>query len=106
MKTVTRWSILLALTLLASGCRGPTQEDRDNRRALDAILTAITMKNSRLLEESANRARGRRDAGQLTDEEYQGMEAIVAKARAGDWASAENDGYEFRKKHPFVKEGR
>ena len=33
------------------------------------------------------------------------MEAIVAKARAGDWSGAETDGYAFRKQHPFVKEG-
>jgi hypothetical protein len=106
MKMIHVWSVLLGLSLLATGCRGPTQEDRDNRRALDAILTAITMKNSRLWEESAKRAKVRHDAGLLTDEEYQGMEAIIAVARAGDWSSAENDGYEFRKKHPFVKEGR
>jgi hypothetical protein len=97
--------ILLGLALLASGCRAPSQEDRDNRRALDAILTAITMKNSRLLEESARRAKARHDAGPLTDEQYQGMEAFINKARGGDWLGAEKDGYEFRKKHPFVKEG-
>jgi hypothetical protein len=33
------------------------------------------------------------------------MEASINKARAGDWSGAENDAYEFRKKHPFVKEG-
>jgi hypothetical protein len=33
------------------------------------------------------------------------MEALAAKARAGDWAGAEKDGYAFRKKHPFVPDG-
>jgi len=95
----------LGLAVLIPGCRGPTQEERDNRRALDALLTAITMKNSRLLEESAKRAKARHDAGQLTDEQYQGMELFTSKARRGDWAGAERAGYEFRKQHPFVKEG-
>lgn len=99
-------SILLALVLFGSGCRGPTQEDRYNRRALEAILTAITMKNTRLLEESAKKAKERKDAGHLTDEQYHGMEAIIKKASEGDWAGAEKDGYEFRKKHPFLKDGR
>lgn len=104
MKTIHLWSILLVLAVLASGC-GPTQSDRDNRRALDAILTAITIKNARLLEESAARAKVRHDAGQLTDKEYQGIEAFIDKARARDWSGAEKDAYEFRKKHPFVMEG-
>jgi hypothetical protein len=105
MRTTQLCSIWLALALLAFGCRGPTQEDRDNRRVLDAVLTAITIKNTRLLEEDAKRARARHEAGQLTDEEYQGMEAIINKARGGDWSGAEKAGYEFRKKHPFVAAG-
>jgi hypothetical protein len=105
MKTIYLWTVLLTLALLALGCRGPTQEDRDNRRVLDAILTSITLKNARLLEDNARRVRERHDAGQITDEEYQGMEAIIERARGGDWSGAEKDGYKFREKHPFVREG-
>lgn len=97
---------LLGLVLFISACGGPTPQDRDNRRLLDAILTAVTIKNARLLEDNAKRAKERHDAGQLTDEQYRGMEAIIHKARQGDWAGAEKDGYDFRKKHAFVKEGR
>ena len=50
-------------------------------------------------------AQARRAAGQITEEQYQGLDAVVKKARTRDWAGAEKDGYEFRKKHPFVKEG-
>jgi hypothetical protein len=105
MKPSAFWAVLPGLALLASGCRAPTQEERDNRRLVDAILTAITIRNARLLEEDARWAKTRHGADQLTDEEYQGLEAIVNKARAGDWAGAEKAGYEFRKKHPFVREG-
>lgn len=113
LKKTHLWGVLLGLSLigilamglLLLGRRYPTQEERLNRRALDAILTAITMKNSRLLEESAKQAKARREAGQLSAEEYQGMEAFINKARAGDWSGAEKDGYEFRKKRPFVTEG-
>ena len=105
MKTIHHACLLLGCTVLASGCRGPTEAERDNRRVLDAILTAITLKNPRLLEDDARRARTRHEAGQLNDEDYRAMEAIIAKARAGDWFGAETDGYAFRKQHPFVKEG-
>src|ERR1700722_2832356 len=97
---------LVSLVLLALGQRDPTPQERDNARATGALLTAVAMKNPRLLEESAKLAKQRHDAGQLTDAQYQGMEAVINKARAGDWSGAEKDGYEFRKKYPFVKEGR
>ena len=113
MKKVRFWGVLVALgvvamlglILLASRWRGPTEKDRSNRRALDAILTAITMKNTRLLEESGKQAKARHDAGQLTNEQYQSMEAFIIKARGGDWSGAQKDAYEFRKKCPFVVEG-
>ena len=54
MKTMPFWVLLLGLALLSSGCGGPAQEERENRRVLDAILTAITIQNARLLEESAS----------------------------------------------------
>jgi hypothetical protein len=99
------WGVLTAVALLVVGCRGPTQEERDNRRLLDALLTAITIKNSRLLQNEARRLEQRHKAGQLTEEQYEGMKAFIDKARAGDWTGAEKDGYEFRKKFPFVREG-
>jgi hypothetical protein len=105
MKTRGVCNAVLVIALFAAGCRGPTQEERDNRRLLDAILTAITLKNARLLEENAARIKLRHDAGQLTDEEYEGMEAFIQKARDGDWSRAEDDGYEFRKRHAFVADG-
>jgi hypothetical protein len=106
MKTSHFWNVLLIVVLMTMGCRRtPTDVERDNRRLLDAILTAITIKNANLLEEDAERTESRHKASHLTDEEYQDLEAIINKARKGDWAGAEHDGYEFRKQHPFVMEG-
>ena len=96
---------MLIVLLLAGGCRRPTAVDRDNSRVLTEILTAITLKNARLLEASAVRAQTRHDAGELGDAEYQGMEAFIDKARSGDWPAAEADAYAFRKRHPFVRPG-
>jgi hypothetical protein len=96
---------LFALTLLVPGCSAPTEAERDNRRLVDAILTAITMKNTNWLEDDAELAEKRHRAGQLTDKEYEGLTAIIEKAKSGDWQSAEKKGYEFRKEHPFVEEG-
>jgi hypothetical protein len=96
---------LFTLTSLLLGCSAPTQAERDNRRLVDAIVTAITMKNTIWLEDDAELAEKRHLAGHLTDKEYEELTVIIEKARSGDWQSAENKGYEFRKAHPFVKEG-
>ena len=104
MKLIGRGSVLL-LILLGAACRGPTAEDRDNRRVLDEILTAITIKNPRLLEAAAERAKTRHDAGQLSDDDFQAMQSFIDAGRHGDWSAAETAGYVFRKQRPFVRGG-
>jgi hypothetical protein len=47
----------------------------------------------------------RHNAGHLTAAQFQDLQSVMQKARAGDWTGAEKDGYEFRSKHPFVREG-
>ena len=97
--------MLVALSLLASGCSSPTEADRDNRRLVDAILTAITMKNVNWLDDDAELAEKRYADGQFTDAEYDELLAIIELGRSGDWKTAEQQCYEFRKQHPFVREG-
>jgi hypothetical protein len=98
--------VLLVTAVSIPACNGrPTAEDRDNRRVLDQILTAITLKNTRLLEESAERAAERHADGHLSDDDYQGIAEFIARGRQGDWQSAEAEGYAFRREHPFVKPG-
>jgi hypothetical protein len=93
------------LLLLAAGCGGPTAVDRDNRRVVDEILTAMTLKNRNLLDAAAKRLAKRHGEGQVTDEQNATLEASIQKARSGNWDVALADGYEFRKEHPFVHEG-
>jgi hypothetical protein len=98
--------LLLAVALGAAGCGAPSEVDRDNRRLVDAILTAITMKNTNWLEDDAARAETRNSEGQLSDEDYEQLLSIIEVARTGDWPSAEKLGYEFRAARPFVQDGR
>ena len=49
---------LLLILLLAGGCGGPTQVDRDNGRVLVEVMTALTLKNARLLEASRRAGAG------------------------------------------------
>ena len=99
------WLVPSMLALLVHGCSAPTEVDRDNRRLVDAILTAITMKNSNWLDDDAKLAEERHLAGQLTDSDYEELASVIEIARSGDWKTAEQEGYEFRARRPFVREG-
>lgn len=105
MKCIRFWSLLLIVALFGSACHQPTAEDRDNRRLLEQILTAVTLTNSRLLEDAAKRNQQRHDAGQIADDDFQALEAVITKARAKDWSGAAAAAYAFRKARPFVRPG-
>jgi hypothetical protein len=98
--------LLAILASFAVGCRQPTAADRDNRRVVECLLTAITLHNPQLLEDNAKWAAERHDAGQLANADYREIEAIVEEARRGNWLAAEEAGYQFRERRPFVKSGR
>jgi hypothetical protein len=97
--------LLLALALVAGGCSGPSEADRHNRRLVDAILTAITMKNVHWLDDDLVLAESGLAAGELSEEDYEELLSIIELARNGDWQAAEKTGYEFRLTHPFVRDG-
>ncbi len=91
--------------LFLPGC-GPTEhseEELQNRKVLDAILTAVTMKNRKELEADARLLESRHAESHVSKKDYQALRGMIAKARSGDWAGAERELYELRKAHPFLK---
>jgi hypothetical protein len=97
--------VVVATVLLMQGCRQPTEVDRDNRRLLDAIITALSMSNEKWLSEDEQLLQTRHAAGHITDDEFQQLEAVIGQARRGQWSGAEEAAYQFRKQRPFVREG-
>ena len=77
----------------------------DCPRTRDHSITAVSMANEQWLADDEKLLQTRHAAGQLTDEEFQQLEAVIAQARRGDWSGAVEAGYRFRKKRPFVREG-
>ena len=91
--------LCLLVFATAVGCGSPAPSALYNDHLFDAIQSAITQKNAYWLEQYANRARACRNAGQLTDEQHRGLEAVFQKARAGDWAGAAQEADSFRRSH-------
>ncbi len=101
-----RRAVLLLVAVVLGGlggCGQPSEEARQNRRLVDAVLTAVTVKNRKQLDKDAALWDERRAAGVLAEAPHAAVIACIAKARAGDWAGAEEDLYRFREADPFPK---
>ncbi len=94
---------LLAVSLALSGCGEPSEREYKNRRELEALLTAITLKNQKELDKDIQRIDDRHSSGELSDQSYTDLQSIIKKARSGDWGGAEKQAYEMRESKPFFK---
>ena len=74
-----------------------------NAQAFEALLTAVSLKHEKEVDNDAKLIDERHAAGELSDEKYRELGEIIEKARAKDWAAAEKRAYEFRKQ--FGNEG-
>ena len=93
----------LMLMLTAWGCGEPSVRELKNRRELEALLTAISLRNQKELDKDILRIKDRHASGELSDASYKELEEIAKKAQAGDWAGAEKQAYEMRESKPLFK---
>ena len=96
-------TLVVALMILLTGCGEPSVRELENRRELEALLTAVSLKNTKELDRDAKRIDDRHISGELSDSSYTILQAIVKKAQAGDWAGAEKQAYGLRESNPFFK---
>jgi len=99
----SRIRLLVGLMLMLSGCGEPSVRELKNRRELEALLTAISLKNQKELDKDIQRIEERHASGELSDESYNDLRAIIKKAQGGDWAGAEKQAYEMRESKPFFQ---
>ena len=94
----------LLLCLAVAGCGGePPAREVENARVFEALLTAVSLKNAREVENDAQKIEERHRSGELSDGAYRELSEVLARARAGDWQTAEAKAYAFRK--PFGDRG-
>jgi hypothetical protein len=95
--------LVMALLLALAGCGEPSIRELKNRRELEALLTAISLKNAKELDKDSKRIDDRHSSGELSDDSYRDLNEIVKKAQSGDWSGAEKQAYELRESKPFFK---
>jgi hypothetical protein len=89
--------VFASIVLTLIGCSGePSEREVKNARAFEALLTAVSLKNPKELEQDARLIDERHAAGEMSDGRYKEIREIIDKARAKDWAGAEKRAYEFR----------
>ena len=99
----SRTTLLVWLVLLLTGCGEPSVRELKNRRELEALLTAISLKNQKELDKDIQRIEERHASGELSDESYKDLQEIIKKAQRRDWAGAEKQAYEMRESKPFFQ---
>ncbi len=97
-------ALLAVLFLAIGGCGGePSSRELKNRQELEALLTAVSLKNAAELERDEIRINARHSLGELSSSRYDDLHAIIKKARSGDWTGAESQAYELRARRPYFR---
>lgn len=94
---------IVALSLSVVGCNRPAETQRDNRRLMDAILTAVVIRNPKELAKDKELLETRRQEGKMSKTSFESLQKLIVEAEAGKWESAEKGLYEIRGKLPFPK---
>lgn len=92
---------LVLLIFFATGCGQPTEVQRDNRRLMDAILTAVVIRSPKELSKDKELLTTRQEAGKLSKDGFSMLSEAISKAESGDWAEAERQLYKLREENPF-----
>ncbi|WZO98925.1 hypothetical protein EP7_000516 [Isosphaeraceae bacterium EP7] len=83
-------ALLLSCTVMAAGCgRAPAiGPDKEVFTTIDALYTAVSMKDAGQLERNATSLNRFHEAGRLPDGAHEALAAIVFEAKGGEWEPA------------------
>lgn len=91
-KIIVISSLLVALCML-NGCSRAPQMKAGNRKILAALQTAVSSKNSTWLEAVVTQVAEKRDQKEMSDAEFRAIDAIIKKAKSGEWKRAQIDSF-------------
>jgi hypothetical protein len=82
---------VLSLVVVICGCWGEHQigASRAAYKAVDALYTAVGLRDPKLLGRCEEKLRGLREADELPVEAAESLNSIIAEARSGSWEPAQ-----------------
>lgn len=90
VRRITRAASGVGLVLvLVAGCTGtPQLEGDESLGAADALWTAVTAKDDKLLDASESRIVELHRTTKMSDDVYEVLVGVISTARDGDWSGA------------------
>ncbi len=84
--------VALGVFLLLSGCGRPAQigPDREAFQAVDALYTAVSLRETEPLDRCERSLHDLREQGKLPEGAGRTLDAIIAQARDGEWETAQS----------------
>ncbi len=81
-----------SLALAVGGCWAPPQIGGDEKsfKAVDALYTAVSLRETKLVDQCEGDLKGLREAGSLGEDASKALESIIAEARGGAWEDAQS----------------
>jgi hypothetical protein len=79
------------LVLGFRGCGGPPQigADKESFKTVDALYTAVGLKDSKLVDQCNQKLKTLHDADRLPEGASRSLESIIAETRDGKWEDAQ-----------------
>jgi hypothetical protein len=73
------------------GCWGPPQigEDRDTFKAVDALYTAVSLRDPNLLGQCETKLKELRGSSKTSDSAFSFLDTIIAESKGGKWEGAQ-----------------
>ena len=86
------WACASLLALAAAGCGGAPSLGPDKQvfKAVDALYTAVSLREPKLVAQCAAELTSLRDDQKLPAAAASALDAIIARAEAGKWEDAQN----------------
>ncbi|MBI3822183.1 MAG: hypothetical protein HY289_05830 [Planctomycetes bacterium] len=96
------FTLAAGVTVLLTGCGTPPQMGSDEEvfRTVDALYTAVTARNEKLVDQCDQRLSKLKQAGKLPESAANYLDDVIATARAGQWRPA------AERLHAFMKSQR
>lgn len=85
--------VVLATVVLVKSWGSAPQISAPNRKMLEAVQTAVSAKRLEWLEIVENQMTQKHAEGDVSDHEFHAIDAIITKARSGDWKGAQKDSF-------------
>ncbi len=94
-KMIAGCGTLVIVIGMFQGCAGTPQMSSPNRKILESLQTAVSAKKPEWLAAVEDQVSKKRTSHEMSDTEFKAVNAILKKAKSGDWKQALKDSFQL-----------